>query len=125
MLQQGNQAHSDDDPNNATGIVFIPRGLAASLQTYSGYTKADVKKKLWEYSTTKDATGKEIYRVARPEQVTLVVAGGDQSGHGYWMQGGYSNWRLVSKKIELPEKAKWDALLAQAVTDMGPIPAAH
>jgi hypothetical protein len=48
------------------------------------------------------------------------LAGGDQSGHGYWMQVGHSNYINVSKEIKLLKN--WRALLKQAETDLGPIP---
>lgn len=52
----------------------------------------------------------------------IVVAGGDQSGHGYWMQAGYSgDFKPASKEIKLP--ANWDDLLKQAEEDLGPPPA--
>ncbi len=60
---------------------------------------------------------------AKPEHLTLVVAGGDQSGHGYWMQVGHSGYMMVSQEVTLPKN--WDALLKQAETDLGPAPAAH
>ncbi|HEX9077235.1 MAG TPA: hypothetical protein VF932_15720 [Anaerolineae bacterium] len=58
-----------------------------------------------------------------PDDIWIVVAGGAQSGHSYWMQHGTS-WSVPqTKEIKLPAKAKWDALLAQAEKDLGPVPA--
>jgi hypothetical protein len=129
-----------NSPDHSTGIAFIPRGTAASLADVSGYSKMDVKTFLWNNSKLPWATavatgltgnvkayglpeGQDIPITPKPAQITVVIAGGDQSGHGYWMQEGHSNYTNVSKEIQLPKN--WDALLAQAVTDMGPIPAAH
>lgn len=129
-----------DNPNIATGVVLFPRGFVASLAEVSVYSKMDVKTFLWNNSKTPwseivalGATswaeragtpeGQDIPITPKPEQIMLVVGGGDQSGHGYWMQTGHSNYTNVSKEIQLPKN--WDALLQQAVTDLGPLPPVH
>jgi hypothetical protein len=126
--------------NHSTGIAFIPRGTAAALKDVSGYSKMDVKTFLWKNSMLPWATavatgltgnvknyglteGQDIPITPKPDQITVVVAGGDQSGHGYWMQEGHSNYTVVSTEIQLPKN--WDALLKQAVTDLGPLPPVH
>ena len=129
-----------DSQNHSTGIAFIPRGTAAMLKEVSGYSKMDVKTYLWKNSKLPWATavatgltrdtknyglpeGQDIPITPKPQQITVVIAGGDQSGHGYWMQEGHSNYTNVSKEIQLPNN--WDALLKQAVTDLGPLPPVH
>ena len=124
-------------PNLAGGVALLPRGFIASLVETSGYSKMDIKRFLWENSkvpwaevltTAQDkwaikagyTAGEAIPLTARPEQMTLVVAGGDQSGHSYWMQVGRGGNTVVSREIKLPKN--WDALLKQAQTDLGPIP---
>ena len=54
-----------------------------------------------------------------PKNVMIVVAGGEQSGHAYFMQVGLSG-DVVSKEIKLP--AKWNQLLTQAEDELGPPP---
>lgn len=129
-----------NSPNHATGVVLIPRGFAASLADTSGYSKLDVKTFLWKNSklpwsvavaTGLDANaknyglpeGQDIPITPNAKDMMLVVAGGDQSGHGYWMQEGHSNYTVTSQEIKLPKN--WDALLKQAETDLGPLPASH
>jgi hypothetical protein len=124
-------------PDLAGGVALLPRGFIASLVETSGYSKLDIKRFLWENSkvpwaevlTTEGdkwaikagyAAGQAIPLTARPEQMTLVVAGGDQSGHSYWMQVGRGANMIVSREIKLPKN--WDALLTQAQTDLGPVP---
>ncbi len=122
------------------GIAMIPRGFAQSLASVSGYSKADIKTFLWKNSQTPwdvvVSTGAGVVNITKgghpegqpvpltpkPEQITLVVAGGAQSGHGYWMSPAMFGWP-ASREITLPAKAKWDALLKQAEADLGPLPA--
>ncbi len=141
----GNISREPNNSNLAAGIAMIARGTAGSLSEVSGYSKLDVKKFLWEHSKTPWAdmlergmnparlpnsyanlglkAGDALQLTPKPEQITLVVAGGDQSGHIYWMQVGHSNHTMVSQKVQLPKN--WNALLKQAETDLGPLPATH
>jgi hypothetical protein len=120
------------------GIIFIGRGTAAALADV-GYTKEKVKQFLWEKSKvpwqTLVNTGNSTNAVkfagikageagpitVTPSQITLVVAGGAQSGHSYWMQPGSLLYGQTSKGIKLPKN--WDSLIKQAETDLGPAPA--
>jgi hypothetical protein len=128
------------NPDIATGVVLFPRGFVASLASVSGYAKMDVKTFLWHHANISwpqlvalgqtswargagTAEGQATPITPKPEQIMLVVAGGDQSGHGYWMQVGHSNYTNVSKEIQLPKH--WDTLLQQALTDLGPLPLVH
>jgi hypothetical protein len=135
------QRRSGTDPNVATGVILFGRSFAASLVEASGYSKMDVKTALWNKSkipwsqlvaTGKGAShalergavaGEDWPITPRPEQLMIVLAGGDQSGHGYWMQVGHGNYVHVSKEIKLPRH--WDELLKQAEADLGPIPVAR
>ena len=54
----------------------------------------------------------------KPEQLMIVVAGGKQSGHGYYMRMGCCTLEPISTTIELPPN--WDALIAAANADLGP-----
>ena len=51
----------------------------------------------------------------------LVVAGGEQSGHAYWMQVG-PPYTVLSKEISMPALPKWEKLMEQAEKDLGPLP---
>jgi hypothetical protein len=126
--------------NTGQGLVLLPRGFADSLASTSGYSKEDVKAFLWENSKTPwsllleggmaeraikfagTSEGEDASLIAtEPEFINLVIAGGAQSGHAYWMQPGAHAPILVSREIELP--ANWDDLLEQAENDIGPAPA--
>lgn len=131
--------HPDKDVSN--GILLLPRGFVASLADVNGYSKASLKQALWERSVTPwskqvewghsdflvrimgGPEGEDLPITPRPEQIMIVVAGGEQSGHGYWMQGGFAGSQNVSKEIHLPAQGTWDALIAQAEADLGPMPA--
>jgi hypothetical protein len=127
----------------AQGIILIARGYANSLSSVSGYSKLDVKTNLWNNSKIPWSlyqstglqnfvdrmgnpgipVGQDVPLSPKPEQLTIVVAGGDQAGHVLWMEAGNSNRAMISTKIELPKN--WDALIKQAEAELGPIPAAH
>ncbi|MBI4332202.1 MAG: hypothetical protein HY673_13065 [Chloroflexi bacterium] len=128
-----------NSPDLARGVVLMPRGLAASLAADSGYSKLDVKTFLWRkaripWSDLQDmdlaqsfilratrlgiSKGMDLPLAPRPEQITIVVAGGAQSGHCYWMPVGLSNRHMVSKEIRLPARATWAELLEQAERDL-------
>ena len=127
------------------GVVFFPRGAAQEMADV-GWSKEAVKQLLWENSKipwstieaalslsrrTRQQTGAKDYYplvegepwpiTANPENITIVVAGGAQSGHMYWMQIGNTK-QVVSKEIKLP--ANWEELLKEAEEDLGPLPAA-
>jgi hypothetical protein len=127
------------DPNRAAGIALLPRAAANAFATNSSLSKLDVKKFLWENSKLPwdqvsamgiDASlasqgfdipdGEDLPLTAKPEQLTIVVAGGDRSGNGYWMAPGESGHLMVSKAIKLP--AKWQDLVDQSIPDLGPMP---
>ncbi|MCL2670383.1 MAG: hypothetical protein FWE89_06825 [Syntrophaceae bacterium] len=65
--------------------------------------------------------GQDMPITDNPKQIMFAVAGGDQSGHCYWMQIGHSNYTVKSREVNLPKN--WDVLLTQAETDLGPVPA--
>jgi hypothetical protein len=56
----------------------------------------------------------------KPDNLMIVVAGGKQSGHGYWMRMGCCPTQPVSAEIELPRN--WEGLIKKAEEDLGPIP---
>jgi hypothetical protein len=52
----------------------------------------------------------------------VIVAGGEQSQHGYWMQMGVSGLPTTAE-IKLPAQEKWQELMQHAEKDLGPLPA--
>jgi hypothetical protein len=119
-------------PNHSSGIVLLPRGNANEIDKV-GWSKEKVRTFLGENSkipwedvvkTGRITAYKDFAELPDGQAlplapVTIVVAGGDQSGHGYWMQVGKMSV-IVSKEIKLP--ANWDKLLKQAEADLGPEP---
>jgi len=109
----------DNFREGAAGIVlmtgYAARGLAAL-----GWSKRAVQQYLWENSkipwsvVTRALSANRIERAieatglkydepwpitSRPENIMIVVAGGEQSGHCYWMQGAYTALKPVSVEI--------------------------
>ncbi|HEX9077231.1 MAG TPA: hypothetical protein VF932_15700 [Anaerolineae bacterium] len=127
------------NPDMATGVVMLGRTWASALNDL-GYDKLKLKTALWEGSKL---TWDELVKMgnsaraksnagikegesapmwAKPEQLLLVVAGGDQSGHAFWMgPGGTSGYTTTNSEIQLPKN--WDQLIKQAEADLGPAPA--
>lgn len=141
MRAPGGQLFRPDfkNPNMATGVVLLGRTWAKALVD-QGYTKLKIQTKLWQDSSipweelvkmgnanrAKSVAGikegESAPMWAKPEQLLLVVAGGDQSGHAYWMApGGTSGYTTTDSQIKLPKN--WDELLKQAEKDLGPAPA--
>ena len=131
-----------DNKDLNTGIVMLPSGFVQSLVDVNGYTKEDVKNILWENSKVpfekvekwdyvKSVTQHELHKDAKEgdlipvcpvaEQLTVIIAGGSQSGHGYFM-GPVTQGKVVSCEVELP--SNWDDLLFEAEIDLGPLPSA-
>jgi len=128
------------------GIVVFPQGQAKALVN-GGWTKEKIKVFLWEnsmipldiierannqtwaeivgdgskYPWLVDASvGNSLPITKKPEDIMIVVAGGEQSGHGYWMHVGCCPAKATSAEIELP--ADWEQLLTEAEEDLGPAP---
>lgn len=129
MRHSGNWVDSYEFP----GLLLLPRNAAGPIQEL-GWTKEKIKEFLWEHSKVPLSDlghyAREVPKgstdpcplTSKPENFMIVVAGGDQSGHAYWMQAGYSgDFRPISKEIKLP--ANWNHLIKQAEQDLGPPPA--
>jgi hypothetical protein len=107
----------------------------------AGWTKKTIKEFLWAHSKfpwAVVASDSDVFRRAkdtlkqyvaegepwpiaiRPENLMIVVAGGKQSGHGYWMRMGCCPTQPISVGIELPKA--WDTLVKKSEDDLGPIP---
>ncbi len=127
--------------NSSPGMIIIPRGIAQGIAN-AGWTKEQVKQFLWEHSKVPQSVystdshmlkrtentlqkffpgGQDWPMCFDPSQLMIVVAGGRQSGHGYYMRMGCCTLEPISVGIELPHN--WDELIAQAEKDLGPAPA--
>jgi hypothetical protein len=126
--------------NSAPGILIMPRGIAQGMVD-AGWTKKTIKEFLWQNSkfpwsvVTSDS---DVFRRAKdtlkqyvpegepwpisvkPDNLMIVVAGGKQSGHGYWMRMGCCPTQPISMEIDLP--ANWYSLIRRAEEDLGPLP---
>jgi hypothetical protein len=128
------------NPDSVPGIVLMPRGIAQGLSTL-GWSKEKVKTYLWENSKVPwtvingDSVNFELGKdnikpyakhgeawplAANPRNLMIVVAGGEQSGHGYWMRYGPGPIMPTSAEIKLPRN--WGELLKKAEEDFGPPP---
>lgn len=138
-----------DNPDLPAGVALFPAPMAQALVDINGYTKEDVKNFLWNrakvpyeeilewgggpmmerYNTYQDENndGNDKYGEGDlvpctpvPEQITIVVGGGEQAGHGFWMQPTVFGAN-TSVEVELP--ANWEDLLFEAEIAIGPMPA--
>ena len=55
----------------------------------------------------------------RPDNIKVVVCGGRQGGHSYWLQ---ADQRGVSNNAEIKLPENWEQLLRKAEEDLGEIP---
>ena len=128
-----------ENVNLDTGIALFPASVCASLKEKNGLTKADIKQYLWDNSKVPyskmqtwdfpdvdeipsyaDLRGDSPVPVCpKPEQLTVLCAGGIQGGHGYWMPP-ITQGNVTSYKIEYP--SNWDELLEAAEEAFGPVP---
>jgi len=118
------------------GILLMARGTVQGLSRY-GWTRDKVQAFLWEHSkvsweaikSTSPPHLLEERRIGaglpmnepwpitrKPENMMIVVAGGEQSGHGYWMQIGTS-FKPACKEIRLPQN--WDDLIKKRNRNLG------
>lgn len=125
------------NPNGAPAILLIPRGAAQGLANL-GWSKGKIRDFLWEKSKVpesklvrrwvgfhvrKGTVPKEYEQYPMPismspENIMIVVSGGEQSGHAYLMQVSLSG-NVVSKDINLP--SNWEELLKKGEEDLGPL----
>lgn len=119
--------------HGSPGIFLMARGTARELAGL-GWTKDRIKDFLWEETKIPLARVKAYGFESIVEQIdwdhtmplpvsktprslTIVVAGGEQSGHSYFMPNhGYTP---MSRAIKLPDKTRWAGLLARAEEDLG------
>jgi hypothetical protein len=139
-----NYWHRVESFEGTPGILLLARGTVQGLAKL-GWSRNKVQDFLWENSKVpwslieracpQDRLAEHIEPVksyiamnqawpitSKPENIMLVVAGGEQSGHGYWMQIGTS-FKPVCKAIRLP--TNWEELLKKAENDLGPLSGAR
>ncbi|MBI2910150.1 MAG: hypothetical protein HYX92_21115 [Chloroflexi bacterium] len=124
-------------PGQDAGLLLVPRGIARELSR-SGWSKTRVKTYLWEKARIADspalrwqleldvangvmpadAVQYPYPLTMTPEDIRIAVAGGEHSGHSYWMQHGSSGVVPQTREIRLP--AKWEELLKKAEKELGP-----
>lgn len=126
--------------DGAPGIGLMGRGTAEGLAGF-GWSKRKVKEYLWENSkipkfklrgldwmkpelaqhrlTREDLRMDPMPITRKPENIIIVVAGGAQSGHGFWMHVGCCTNGPTSSEVQLP--ANWNDLIQAAEMDLGPM----
>ena len=130
------------NPHGAPGIVLMARGTAQGFANL-GWSKDRIREYLWEHSKlprsewleklldhfgtrnglwVKDHVEFPMPVTPAPRNIMIVVAGGEQSGHSYWLQVHGGTGGPATREIELP--SGWETLLEEAETDLGPLPAA-
>ena len=129
------EGHTIPNPDYNTGVVLLPRDFCRAVAEENGYSKDDVKRVLWEnskmpYEKAVDwgilrkvqkmypdvKPGDMIPVSPNPDQLTIVIAGGEVSAHGYYMHPVVMGDE-VSVEVELP--SNWDDLLLDAAIDLG------
>jgi hypothetical protein len=128
------------NPKGAPGIVLMARNTAQGFAGL-GWSKAKIRQWLWEHSMLPDTPWlrdqlaqwsrrtlpvKDYVRYpmpvcVAPENIMIVVAGGEQSGHSYWLQVHGGTHGPASRGIRLPKG--WQDLLDEAEQELGPVPA--
>jgi hypothetical protein len=119
------------------GIMMISP-VVAKMMAELGWTQASIRQFLWENSRiplqqlkragapawfeidanpiTRESIKLDPWPIAlKPENIVLVVAGGDHPTHFHWLQG--HSPRVIGRVIRVPES--FDRLLADADRDLG------
>ncbi len=127
--------------NGAPGIVLMARNTARGFAGL-GWSKDRIRQWLWDHSKlpdspwlrkilaqwsrqsmpVKDCIQYPMPITPAPRNILIAVAGGEQSGHSYWLQVHGGTFGPASRGIRLPRD--WAKLLADAEQDLGPLPAA-
>jgi len=123
--------------NGTPGVMLIPP-VVAGMMAKLGWTQAKLRDFLWQNSqiplaqlkragalswfeidanpVTRESAKMDPWPVTmKPENVTLIVAGGSHPTHAQWLQS--SGHAVVGRPIRVPES--FDRLLAEADRDLG------
>jgi hypothetical protein len=122
----------------ATPGILILSSTVANQMSELGWTREKIRQFLWDNTklplsevekTLKtwiqlegfEKTLRDPWPItSRPENIMILVAGGRHPTHAYWMQAAQGP-KVINAIVKLP--AKWDDLLKEAETELGPIPA--
>jgi hypothetical protein len=139
-IQHGAFYANGFNPEGSAGILLLARAAAQSFAHF-GWQKDRITDYLWRESRLPDTPwlrnildyfGRQKQLFVKdhiqypmpiahaPKNITIVVAGGDQGNHSFWLPTG-AGIGPVTRKIVLP--GTWNSLLGRAETLLGPIPA--
>ena len=127
------------NPYGTPGVLLVGPTAAQGFSKL-GWSKDKVKTYLWENTKfddskwlrekldswvrkglpVKDYVQYPMPIAVGPRNIMIVVAGGEQSGHSYWLQVHGGSLGPATKEIKLP--ANWKELLNKADEDLGPLP---
>ena len=84
-----------------------------------------VKETLAKWGNTRNLVVKDYVQypmpiAVAPKNMMIVVAGGKQAGHSYWLPVHGGTFGPASRQMKLPEN--WEELLREAEEDLGPLP---
>lgn len=121
------------------GALLVPRIVAAQLYNNGWKTKQSVRDYLWEHvqfsqdtlresgmtqwieaetdAETRASATMDPWPLCRtPEQLMIVVAGGEHPTHNFWLQ----SWGPCETGADIQLPGNWDSLLEAAEADLGP-----
>ena len=119
-----------------TGLILLPPAFCEAIAKNNGFSKMQLKEHIWELSkhtwadlenwgyskTGYFADFDPVPVTPAAWQIDIAIAGGDQGGHGYFLNV-CPMGDMSDAKIELPKN--WDDLLLDAEIDLGPAPASR
>jgi hypothetical protein len=128
------------NPKGVAGIVLLARGTAQGFVDL-GWSKDRIRRYLWEHSKMPKSPWltKTLGHFARrglylkdhieypmpisvaPENIMVVVAGGEQSGHSCWLSAHGACFEPAMRPVTLPRD--WGQLLEEADKALGAQPA--
>jgi len=131
------------NPDGAPGILLMGRAAAQGFSNL-GWSKEKVQTYLWENARlpesewlkekllgktgwvrrelpVRDYVKYPMPIAVGPKNFMVVVAGGEQSGHSYWIQVHGGTFGPATKEIKIPKNL--GKLLQKAEEDLGPPPA--
>lgn len=127
------------NPHGSPGVVLLGRAAAQGFAGL-GWSKERIKAYLWEHARiadspwlrktleyfsrrglyVKDHIGFPMPIAVAAGNIMLVVAGGEQSGHCYWLRSHGGTYGPCTRPISKP--STWHELISRSVDELGPIP---
>jgi len=125
--------------SDTPGYLLIGRSTAEQFAKL-GWSKEKIKSFLWQNARILEPISRDLRQLVKlqmgkqdiqwpipiadkPEDIKIVVCGGSQSGHSFWLQSGGHRKAATHAEIKLP--ADWNQLLQKAEQDLGPMPASE